>query len=154
MVCSLLAVTVVSDMNIKYDVSAAALVNHRATRDLQLQDCVWSLATAHLIHTLPHSAVMALLRTAVCSEIVGIDYWLRFWLDIRSGSQESVNNFKRKFRPHCTVIRAQLALTVQQLPVWQGGWEPTQRQSPPPPPPVLSAQLRRGQARLQSALAS
>lgn len=116
-------------MNIKY-VSAAALVNHRATRDLQLHDCVWSLATQHLIHSLPHSAVMALLRTAVWSEIVGIDYWLQLWLDIQSVPQESVNNLKRKFRPCCTVIRAQLAITVQQLPVRQGGWEPTQRQGP------------------------
>lgn len=118
-------ITALSDMNMKYDVTAAALLSHSATLVLQLQDCLWRLVMLHLIHALPLWAIMALLRTAIWSEIVDIDYWLRLLLDIESVPQENVNNLKRKFQ-HCrTIIRARLVITVQRLPVRQGEWEPT-----------------------------
>lgn len=156
--CTLLATcvtgtTVLSDMNMKYDVIAAALPSHCATVVVQLQDCVWSLAMPHSVLALKHSAVMALLRTAIRFLIVGIDYWLPLLLDIWSVPQENVNNLKRKFHHCCTVIKARLVVTVRQLPVRQWEWEPTHCESLPPPP-VLSAHLRHGQAQLQSALAS
>lgn len=93
-------------MNMKYNGVTAALLSHCATRDLQLLDCVWSLTMPHLIRALPHSAVMAQLRTAIWAWIVGIDCWLWLLLDIQCVLQENVNNLKRKFQQCCTVIRA------------------------------------------------
>lgn len=139
--CTLLASCVtgmimLSDMNLKYDVIAAALPRHCATVAVQLQDCVWSLAMPHSVLALKHSAVMALLRTAIRSLIVGIDYWLQLLLDVWSVPQGW--NLKRKFHHSCTVIKARLVVTVRQLPVRQGEWEPTHCESLPPPPGAVS----------------
>lgn len=124
---------------------------HCSCTAVQLQDCVWSLAMPHSVLALKHSAVMALLRTAIRSLIVGIDYWLQLLLDVWSVPQGW--NLKRKFHHSSTVIKARMVVTVRQLPVRQGEWEPTHCECLPPPP-VLSAHLRHGQAQLQSALAS
>ena len=89
------------------------LLRHWATQDLQLQDRVDRKVTLNPCT----SAVMALLRTASDLQLWGTEYRLHLLLDIQCVLQENVNNLKRKFQQCCAVIRAQLVITVQELPV-------------------------------------
>lgn len=146
--------TVSPDMNMKYNVIAAALLRRCATQDLQLQHLVWSNTTLNPC-TYPFSC-----NGPTENKLFDLKSWelitglLVPALIVRRVLQENDNNFKRKFQLRRTVTSAQLVITVQQLPVRQGELEPHHCENLPPPPPVLSAQLQHGQAQRQSALAS